>query len=256
MRFAVASLALPPTRAAISEGEFPEESKEWVQPTDLWSALYYHHGNAVTVNASTYAVDTGDVAFLPPGARVAHSIVGDGTFHTSVQFHLPGAGHPRRALPYVADGTAASWPDWRCAVDLSQDHPIAPLAFVWHLLWKSSFGLEVIPGHEAMAAAESWVLDNLHRKFTVLELCEAIGVSQRQLLRLFQAEHGMSVQEYVLQRRIQESTRLLMNTSLSVKQVAARVGFNDLQHFNKVLREATGSSPRRFKEISNRTSVV
>ncbi|MBS1713429.1 MAG: helix-turn-helix transcriptional regulator [Armatimonadetes bacterium] len=252
MRFAVASLAASPTKAVVSEAAFSGDSKEWTQPSDLWSALYYHHGNALTVNTVTFAVECGDVALIPPGARVVHSMVGDGTFHTAVRFNLPGSGFPRRAVPYLSSGMASTWGDWRDAIDKSDKSPLAAVAFVWHLVWKVSCDLDVIPGHEAISASETWILDNLHRKFTVQELCEAVEVSQRQLLRLFQAEHGTSVQEYVLQRRIQESTRLLMNTALSVKQVAARVGFNDLQHFNKVMREATGSSPRRFKEISHR----
>ncbi len=61
----------------------------------------------------------------------------------------------------------------------------------------------------------------------------------------------MTIQEYVLQRRVQEASRLLLNTDLPIKLVAARVGMSDLQYFNKTRRTLCGLSPSRLREGKN-----
>jgi len=65
---------------------------------------------------------------------------------------------------------------------------------------------------------------------------------------MFRADHAMSTMTYVRFIRVQHAKRLLTNSRLSIKQVAAEVGIQDAQQFNKLMRSFTGMSPRRYRD--------
>jgi AraC-like DNA-binding protein len=77
----------------------------------------------------------------------------------------------------------------------------------------------------------------------VPDLAQRIGLSQNYLARQFHRRFGVTIQRYVLSRRIEAARQLLTITNLPVGRIAARVGLPDAQHFNKQFRRLTGQSP-------------
>jgi AraC-like DNA-binding protein len=53
--------------------------------------------------------------------------------------------------------------------------------------------------------------------------------------------------EYVQQQRMGHAKRLLLNTDLSVFQVAARTGYEDPYYFSRLFSRTQGVSPTRFR---------
>lgn len=85
-------------------------------------------------------------------------------------------------------------------------------------------------------------------ELAIPQIAEAAGVSQNHLNRLFRRELGRTVLGHFRHRKMEVTRFLLENTSLSVKEIADRVGYRDLQRFNKVVREILGSSPRKLRK--------
>jgi AraC-like DNA-binding protein/mannose-6-phosphate isomerase-like protein (cupin superfamily) len=79
-------------------------------------------------------------------------------------------------------------------------------------------------------------------------LATAHGVSCRHLIRLLKRHTGMTFSEYVRNRRIELACRLLLETDLKIEAVARNAGYRDVQHFRRMFRKLTGTSPRRFRE--------
>jgi AraC family transcriptional regulator of adaptative response / DNA-3-methyladenine glycosylase II len=78
-------------------------------------------------------------------------------------------------------------------------------------------------------------------------LAERLGVSDRHLRRIFQAEHGVTPLQYLQTRRLLLAKQLLTDTRLPVAQVALASGFNSLRRFNAAFADNYRMSPSRLR---------
>src|SRR5688572_13536249 len=78
-------------------------------------------------------------------------------------------------------------------------------------------------------------------------LASRLGVSDRHLRRIFQAEHGVTPVQYLQTRRLLTAKQLLTDTRLPVSQVALASGFNSLRRFNAAFVENYRMSPSRLR---------
>ncbi|MGW0905259.1 AraC family transcriptional regulator [Streptomyces sp. NPDC002853] len=74
-----------------------------------------------------------------------------------------------------------------------------------------------------------------------------LGVTEGYLSEAVKASTGRTPGELIRQTRVHEAKRLLLRTELSVRQVAARVGFGDPAYFCRFFRRETGASPGDFR---------
>lgn len=84
---------------------------------------------------------------------------------------------------------------------------------------------------------------NLSAPLSVAELAGTVGLSKRQLERLFRREIGMSVQEFSRAFRLHYGLWLLAKRERTVTAIAAECGFADTSHFTRLFRASFGRSP-------------
>ena len=89
---------------------------------------------------------------------------------------------------------------------------------------------------------------HLAEHLTPADLANAAGLSVSHFTRLFRRWAALSPGEYVLRRRVEEARKLLGDVRLSIKEVAARCGFEDPYYFSKVFRRIDGLPPTHFRE--------
>ncbi|WP_425543863.1 AraC family transcriptional regulator [Streptomyces crystallinus] len=82
---------------------------------------------------------------------------------------------------------------------------------------------------------------------SVRACAERIGVSVGYLNEAVKEATGRTPGELIRQARTHEAKRLLLHTELTVRQVAARVGFADPAYFCRFFRRETGASPGDFR---------
>jgi len=82
---------------------------------------------------------------------------------------------------------------------------------------------------------------------TLADLAARLGVSDRHLRRIFQAEHGVSPVQYLQTRRLLTAKQLLTDTRMPVAQVALASGFSSLRRFNAAFSESYRMSPTRLR---------
>jgi len=78
-------------------------------------------------------------------------------------------------------------------------------------------------------------------------LASQLGVSTRTLIRRFKSATGVSIGQYLQQRRLDEAQALLRRTNLSITEVGVAVGLHDASHFSRMFREQTGLTPSAFR---------
>ncbi|WP_454765729.1 DNA-3-methyladenine glycosylase 2 family protein [Cupriavidus campinensis] len=103
-------------------------------------------------------------------------------------------------------------------------------------------GLADISGRLAQAAA-TLIDEGFMAEAGVAQLAARIGVTERHLRRLFDAQFGVSVLEYAQTQKLLLAKRLLTDTTLPVTEVALAAGFGSVRRFNDVLRQRYGLTP-------------
>ena len=79
-------------------------------------------------------------------------------------------------------------------------------------------------------------------------LAERLGIGARQLSRLFRRHLGASPTQVAKTARIQRAKRLLGETDLPVREIAARAGFRSLRRLNAVFQELYGRPPTALRQ--------
>ncbi|MEL6210457.1 MAG: helix-turn-helix domain-containing protein, partial [Pseudomonadota bacterium] len=77
------------------------------------------------------------------------------------------------------------------------------------------------------------------------ELARDVGMSTRQLERLFRRYLNRSPKRYYMEMRLEKARALLLQTDLSVINVALACGFTSPSHFSKCYRAHFGRTPYR-----------
>jgi len=84
---------------------------------------------------------------------------------------------------------------------------------------------------------------NLSTPPKVHEIATSVGLSKRQLERLFRKIAGKSIQEFSRDLRVYYGLWLLANSNKSITAVATESGFADPSHFNRLFRATFGCPP-------------
>ncbi|MFD0710715.1 helix-turn-helix domain-containing protein [Paenibacillus sp. GCM10027626] len=96
------------------------------------------------------------------------------------------------------------------------------------------------------------VFDYIDRHFaealTLKELADLIPISVSHLQRLFKTATGQPFTEYLQNLRIEKSCDLLLQSSMSVAEIAARVGYKDIKFFHALFKKKTGMPPHQYRK--------
>lgn len=84
---------------------------------------------------------------------------------------------------------------------------------------------------------------NIAEPLQLIEIADYVGLSRRQIERLFQQHMGRSPARYYLEIRLDRARHLLMQSTMAVVDVAIACGFVSASHFSKCYREMYGKSP-------------
>jgi AraC-like DNA-binding protein len=94
--------------------------------------------------------------------------------------------------------------------------------------------------------ARSVLLEDVARSWTVSDLAEAVGLSERQLKTGFRTRFGAPVYEYLQNARLSKAKTLLADGDLSITDVALTVGYANPSHFAFLFRRTFGIPPSQL----------
>lgn len=101
------------------------------------------------------------------------------------------------------------------------------------------------------------VREDLANGIDQTHLAAEVGLTPSSFSRFFKRETGRTFTTFVHEMRVAEACSLLANTDLGVAQIAYRIGFKSLPHFNKVflrLKDRTPSDWRLAHEVRGATA--
>lgn len=82
------------------------------------------------------------------------------------------------------------------------------------------------------------------------ELANELGIGYSWYRRMFFRYTGITPAQYFLQLKLNRAKDLLMNTSMSIKEIALKVGFDSQFYFSKFFTQRMGISPKKLRDYS------
>jgi AraC family transcriptional regulator len=113
----------------------------------------------------------------------------------------------------------------------------------------------LLPRIEGAAPLLPWQASRV-REYVERNLAQAIRVSDLSALvfrtaahfsRAFKRSFGLTPHAYVLRRRIELASQLMVESNMPLSQIALRCGFNDQAHLCKRFRKHTGATPAAWR---------
>ncbi len=93
-----------------------------------------------------------------------------------------------------------------------------------------------------------YIDDNYAEDLSIQLISERFHLSQSYLSHLFKRRIGFSPNQYINRRRIGEAQLLLVLSELSITEIATRVGFKSLSHFNSQFKRCVGMNPSVYRK--------
>lgn len=198
-----------------------------------------------TCGGVTYPVTAGEIFRILPGEETIYEADGVDPWHYD-WIGFDGALSGQFAtLPPVFSASAAVMHIFRLATEGTETSEYGLAADLFRLCGEL-FADQKPSGNEYARKIRNYIDAMYMKKICVEDLADQLHLNRRYLTRLFHAETGMSIREYLLRTRMREATECL-RAGLSVGETAERCGYEDVFLFSKLFRKTYGVSPSGWK---------
>lgn len=95
--------------------------------------------------------------------------------------------------------------------------------------------------------AKTFVISQLDNDTTPNDLATELGVSLRQLQRIFKEELDITPNAFITMLKMEEAATMLKAEDKNISEVAYAIGYSDPAYFTKVFKKYFGKSPKEYK---------
>ncbi|WP_409340714.1 response regulator [Paenibacillus sp. MBLB4367] len=87
-----------------------------------------------------------------------------------------------------------------------------------------------------------------HRKdFTLSEVAASVGLSEKYMNVLFKEVTGMTINHWIIRRRMEEAARLLKDPAIKIYAICDRIGYADQDHFRESFKKQFDLTPTEYR---------
>ena len=105
-------------------------------------------------------------------------------------------------------------------------------------------------GEKYINKVKAYVSAAYATSLSVEQLASYCGLDRRYLGRVFKEGTGHTLQQYLMSVRMEKARALLLNSTLSIGDVARSVGYYDVFNFSKMFKQKYGLSPALFRKTA------
>ncbi len=89
--------------------------------------------------------------------------------------------------------------------------------------------------------------------FQAKTMAEHFNISPQYMRKLFKNHTGMSVSEYVSNKRLEKSMHLLAHTDMNLQDIVVQIGNSDISGFVRFFKQKTGMTPGQYRKAKRPT---
>lgn len=103
-------------------------------------------------------------------------------------------------------------------------------------------------GDVLVQAAIRLIDARLANPLTLADLAQRVGTHEKRLTAAFRRQLGLTVFGYLREQRLRRACTLLRESSISIDNLAALIGFSNAGNFSTAFREQMGITPSEYRE--------
>ena len=105
------------------------------------------------------------------------------------------------------------------------------------------------------------VVDYLKENFTseevnLTQLSKLAGMSPTALSRMFKQKKGVTLSTYLIDLKLQNAARRLIDTDEKIADICKSCGFNNLSNFNRTFKARKGKTPKDYRNLYKKNKIT
>lgn len=100
-----------------------------------------------------------------------------------------------------------------------------------------------------VTACIDYIYAHIKERITIEDLAEYNGLSTSYLSRLFKKETGVSISDYIRERKIEKAQHLLKFCDYSLVEITNYLSFSSQSHFIQLFKDFTGMTPKKYRDL-------
>jgi AraC-like DNA-binding protein len=101
-----------------------------------------------------------------------------------------------------------------------------------------------------------YMQENFQRALTRESVAEHFGLAPNHVSRLFRHEGQVRFNDYLNSIRMNRAKFMLRNYSLTLKEVAANCGYNDIAYFCRMFKKMNNETPTQYRALDSSSSTL
>jgi AraC-like DNA-binding protein len=97
---------------------------------------------------------------------------------------------------------------------------------------------------------------NFDKSITLGEVAKLANMTQTAFSRFFKTRTGINFIDSLNDIRLGHASRMLIETTETVSEIAYNCGFNNIANFNRLFKKKKGCTPKEFRESYNRSTGI
>lgn len=111
---------------------------------------------------------------------------------------------------------------------------------------------EAYENYDRLQPVIDYIEKNYHREISLSELSGIINVCNDHLIRLFKTATNKTPISYIMDLRLREALKLLLDTDLPITAIAYKVGFSNANYMTRVFRASLQTTPLQYRKNNKR----
>jgi AraC family transcriptional regulator len=100
-----------------------------------------------------------------------------------------------------------------------------------------------------MRLVESYIEEHIDQQILVANLSELVALSEAHFSRAFRLACGQPPHAYIVRRRVELASQLMLTSDDPLSEIALKCGFHDQAHLSKQFRQLTGETPAAWRRL-------
>lgn len=100
---------------------------------------------------------------------------------------------------------------------------------------------------ETIRTIHEYLIEHMEQRLTVESLSKQFLMNPTTLKTIFKSVYGNSIAAHVKEHRMEQAAKLLRETSLSIAEIAGRIGYDSQSRFTAAFKEYSGKLPKDYR---------
>lgn len=122
------------------------------------------------------------------------------------------------------------------------------------ILVSNQYGNNDVKENNYCESAKNYLNENYMKDMNITDTADSLNISYSYLSKIFRARMGVTLTDYLNNVRIEKSKDYLANTFLTLTEISERVGYNNVQSYQRFFKKYINITPGDYRKLHQSTT--